>query len=65
MKNEILGTLAKIINALNNVSVQPGKENYLNQGGAIAMLENVYVQISESLVDRPTAEEENNSKEAG
>lgn len=52
-KQEILNILAGVINALNKVQIAPGKENWLNQGGAIAMLEDVYQRIGEQLEDRP------------
>ena len=49
MKTEILNALSNIIRALNTVQVMPGKDNYLNQGGAIAMLEDIYQKIQAGL----------------
>jgi len=60
MKNEILQNLGNVIGALNNVQVTPGKENYLNQGGAIAMLEGIYDKIMNCLIDKEEQKEESN-----
>ena len=53
MKSEILKVMGNLIVALNKVQIMPGKENWLNQGGAIAMLEDIYHQIDTQLVDKP------------
>lgn len=53
MKQEILNILAGVVNALNKVQIAPGKENWLNQGGAIAMLEDVYQRIDSQLEEKP------------
>ena len=46
-----------IIGALNNVQIMPGKDNWLNQGGSIAMLEDLMHQIDSQLVDKPSDED--------
>lgn len=51
-KQEIINTMRRVITALNTVPVMPGKENYLNQGGAIAMLESACEQIEAFLTDK-------------
>lgn len=58
MKSEILSVLGNIIVVLNKVQIMPGKENWLNQGGAIAMMEDLYHQIDTDLVDKPSASKE-------
>ena len=51
-KKEIMSGLSNIIRALNNVQIMPGKDNWLNQGGSIAMLEELYHKIDEHLTDK-------------
>ena len=63
MKSEILQNLGNVIGALNNVQVVPGKENYLNQGGAIAMLEGIYDKIANNLVDKEEQKAETEKKD--
>lgn len=53
MKETILARMGEIIHALGNIDVK-GKQNLLNLGGSIAMLEEVYHQISKELMDIPT-----------
>lgn len=53
MKSEIIEVMGNIVAALNKVQVMPGKENWLNQGGAIAMLEDISHQIDMQLMDKP------------
>lgn len=53
MKSEILNVMGNIIAALNKVQIMPGKENWLNQGGSIAMLEDICQQINTQLEDKP------------
>ena len=57
MKSEILNVMNNIIGALNNVQIMPGKDNWLNQGGSIAMLEDLVHQIDSLLVDKPSDED--------
>lgn len=57
MKSEILNVMNNIIGALNNVQIMPGKDNWLNQGGSIAMLEDLMHQIDSQLVDKPSDED--------
>lgn len=57
MKSEILNVMNNIIGALNNVQIMPGKDNWLNQGGSIAMLEDLMHQIDSQLVDKPSGED--------
>lgn len=57
MKSEILNVMNNIIGALNNVQIMPGKDNWLNQGGSIAMLEDLMHQIDSLLVDKPSDED--------
>ena len=57
MKSEIINVLSNIIGALNSVQIMPGKDNWLNQGGSIAMLEDIRHQIDELLVDKPSDED--------
>ena len=52
-KKEIMSSLSNIIRALNNVQIMPGKDNWLNQGGSIAMLEDLLNQINTMLMDKP------------
>ena len=52
-KKEIMSGLSNIIRALNNVQIMPGKDNWLNQGGSIAMLEDLLNQINTMLMDKP------------
>ena len=60
MKSEILTVLGNVIVALNKVQILPGKENWLNQGGAIAMMEDLYHQIDSDLVDKPSESKDEN-----
>ena len=57
MKSEVLNVMNNIIRALNNVQIMPGKDNWLNQGGSIAMLEDLMHQIDSQLVDKPSDED--------
>lgn len=63
MKSEILSIMGNIIVALNKVQIMPGKENWLNQGGAIAMMEDVYHRIETQLEDKQSGPEGTNKTE--
>ena len=62
-KQEIINNIRRTIAALNTVPVMPGRDNYLNQGGAIAMLEGTCDQIEQFLMDKPNDDANDDASE--
>lgn len=60
MKNEIINNLTAVVSALNNVAVS-GKQNCLNVGGCIQVLEELVIALAKPEIvisETPTSSKE-------